>query len=122
MYDSRRMRRFWLLFLLVVLPVQMSWAAVHACEDGTALAGNVLAALEAKAEAPVAPALDDVPMEESKQGAPSVHACDGFHELMADQVQAAVEPASASFRVVSDTVMRLNAIAARVDRPQWRAA
>jgi len=116
------MRLLCLLFLLVVLPVQMSWAAVHACNDDIGVRGAIPAALEVEAERSAAPALEEAATNESNESGSPVHACDGLHELMADEVRRLLEPESASFLLVPDTVIRLDAIAARLDRPQWGAA
>lgn len=121
MYDPRSMRRFWLLLLLLVLPVQMSWAAVHACEDSITVGGAVLAAIDAPVDLSVDP-VDDPSMEESGQAGSSVHACTSLHELMADRVHALLEPATVRLLDLRETAIRLQALPSRPDRPQWPAA
>lgn len=116
------MRRFWLLLLLVVLPIQMSWAAVHACEDSMAVGGAVLSALGSVRDAAVAPALDEAAVDEPEQGGSSVHACEGLHELMTDRAHAMPTRAGAGILVAPEPLRRLPAMAARLDRPQWPAA
>lgn len=121
MYDASSMRRFLLLLLLVVLPVQMSWAAVHACEHSIAVGDSGLVKLGA-GELSTSSSLDDAPTKAADQGQSSVQACDGLHELMTERTDAVLEPAVTSFLYVRESVVRLRVVADRLDRPQWRAA
>lgn len=116
------MRRFWLLLLLLVLPIQMSWAAVHTCQDGIAVGNPVQAALDQQTRAGAEPTAAAAAVDESEQGGSSVHACDGLHELMGDSVQALMEPSAATALTAPERVLRLSVIAAQLDRPQWPAA
>ena len=122
MYDSKSMRRFWLLLLLLVLPIQMSWAAVHACQDGIAVGNPVQAAFDQQVQVAAEPGAAAAAEEESEQGGSSVHACDGLHELMDDSVQDLVEPSATTALSARQRVLRLSVIAAQLDRPQWPAA
>lgn len=122
------MKRFCLILLIMLLPIQMSWAAMHICDDDIAVA---------EATAQVMHQADqhehDHPMLKADQGDASKghaadaccfagHGCHSLHSLMVS------EPSQAS---VSDSAHALNALqsrraggafSARHERPKWPAA
>lgn len=118
------MRRFWLfLLVLMVLPVQMSWAAIHYCDDGAPVSAAVLAvASEAAGYIAAIPSDDRRQADAPVKKAPSAHSCHGLHELMAHAVEALIEPAKEMALASSEPVFRPSAVASRRDRPQWPAA
>lgn len=112
------MRRFWLLLLLMVLPVQMSWAAIHHCDDTPRPVGVAQAADHAVADAPDG----QRPADGSVTNAPSAHACHGLHELMNQPVDVFAGPTAATVVASAQPPFCASVIASRRDRPQWAAA
>ena len=117
------MHRFWLLLLLFVLPVQMSWAAIHHCDDTASEVAVVLAAAaEATGDSAVAPSDEAVAADASAKNAPSAHPCHGLHEIMGHATQSVVEAAKEMVLAGSQPIFRPSALASRHERPQWAAA
>lgn len=118
------MRRFWLLLLIVVLPLQMSWAAVHLC-DGEAAA---IATAAPKAGDQLAHSHDSQATQ--SQGAEiltdaccgAVHGCHGLHNLMAQAAPAVAVVPSRGLLTALDERMAQRQFADRHERPQWLAA
>ncbi|ROZ78252.1 hypothetical protein [Ramlibacter sp. WS9] len=119
------MRRFWLLLLALVMPLQMSWAAVHFCDDQ-------VPTISADAAAKGAERILHVHDEQAKQGLGSdaaaepccgaAHGCHGLHNLIA---QAAPGDSTAPSRcplVASDDRMARRQFSDRHERPQWLPA
>lgn len=116
------MKRFWLLLLAVLMPLQMSWAAVHFCADEMPLA--TVHAVEAvnshhQHAAPSKAADKDVSGEPS---CGAVHSCHGLHNIMPlDDADAAIHSPSLSLPgFLTHTIP--GAYPARHERPQWTAA
>ena len=110
------MRRFWLLLLAFVMPLQMSWAAVHLCDETPVSASAYAHAAEE-------------PQTESKAKAVAAdaccvgaHGCHGLHSLMSQSDQCGVFPASAGAFLESDHMMAARNFSVRHERPQWTAA
>lgn len=118
------MRRFWLLLLLIVLPVQVSWAAIHHCDDTVSGVAAVLAGAPKAAGDHALPASDDeaIATDASAQNAPSAHPCHGLHELMGHGTQSSIETAKETVLASSQPVFRPSILASRHERPQWAAA
>lgn len=118
------MRRFWLLLLVMVLPLQMSWAAIHYCNDDLGGAGSsvVTSAQPSKAAGDIATANEQRPEGSFGAEAPCTCPCHGVHEL---PPYAAVRiPEAAATSVLNHSQQRLHPLpfASRHDRPQWSAA
>lgn len=118
------MRRFWLLLLLMVLPVQMSWAAMHHCDDTPAAGASVLVVASQGGDSVAADPSDDQRRSADELGktTPSAHACDGLHEIMAFPAAVFLAPAPEAVLPNSRPVFRPRVIASRLDRPRWSAA
>lgn len=116
------MRRFWLLLLLMVLPVQMSWAAIHHCDDTPRRGGSPVTANQS-ADYAVADASDDQDRADAPvKKVPSAHACHGLHELMTHPVQVFVEPTAETALASAAPAFCPSVTASRRERPQWAAA
>lgn len=118
------MTRFWLLLLVLVLPAQMSWAAVHYCGDeGAGVSGAVVAQLQHAylTDATHAPKErgSNLPVDTCCVAA---HACHGLDSAL-DQpdvlLASMVTPAAVFVRHVAPTGRDF---ASRHERPQWLAA
>jgi len=121
------MRRFWLLLLVFVLPLQMSWAATHFCDDDFVLVAAAFADAERGAydHAQASEAGKNSAAEKSDHLADccgAAHGCHGLHHLMG-QAEAFVPSAgSAAMIVLHDTPSKCGYVATRVERPKWPAA
>lgn len=116
------MRRFWLLLLLMVLSTQMSWAAVHRCDDTAASEAVLTVPLQAGDYVTEGPLDDQRDAETPAKKSPSAHPCHGVHELMAHVPQVLVEPANESALLSAEPFFRPAIFASRRDRPRWLAA
>ena len=121
------MRNFWLLILVVVIPMQTSWAAMHVCES----AGVTLTAAAQHQEVAHAPSAAKVvdtdqnsevvnPLADTCCSA--AHGCHGLHSLMA-QAGNTISVVLPSFSYKSsDTLLEPGHAHARLERPNWSAA
>lgn len=123
------MRRFWLALLMFVLPLQMSWAAVHFC-DGASLARMSVE------EVGVMPGHDHgnetSQVAEDQKSATSdksadaccgaAHGCHGLHHLMGSADAALVPVVASQLPVQSGAAPPAGALLSRVERPKWPAA
>lgn len=129
------MKRFWLLLLALVLPLQMSWAAVHFCDTdlpNAASSGAPSAQGHAKDHAQhqerdhareSAKAAEGQAVEALADACcGAAHGCHGLHSLMA--AQDAANGAVASGAGLTGAAVRLvtSAFNTRHERPQWSAA
>lgn len=117
------MSRIWLLLLAIVMPLQMSWAAVHFCSDDAAgtRAEVVTASADMHGHAHVAA---DAQAEADIQGecCAAAHGCHGLHNLMAtEQAQLSFANLANAVPVTDDTTSQRQ-FATRHERPQWSAA
>lgn len=118
------MRRWLLLLLAFVLPLQMSWAAVHVCHDELA---TVLAHAQA-AESDHAIALDvsKADLEDGEQFSDAccgaAHSCHGLHHLMGHACPQFTAQPSSQINLSSGASPPLSLPSARVERPKWLAA
>ena len=114
------MKRFWLFLLVFVLPLQMSWAAAHYCDESAGLA-------HATKHETAATVLQD--QHEPAAGelladgcCVAAHGFHGFHAALAQEPSAlqiltlASTPQAAPLRVARTR------FAERHERPQWPAA
>ena len=118
------MKRFWLLLLAFVLPLQMSWAAVHFCDADIAHSAGTTAPVAPEdsgrqaakaAEGQVAEALADACCGAS-------HGCHGLHNLMAPvETATGVAPSGTSISS-AEVPLATSAFHTRHERPQWFAA
>jgi hypothetical protein len=112
------MFRLWLLLLAFVLPLQMSWAAVHFCNDAAA-AVTVSESLQDHNHAASGGQDDSAGQVDCCAAA---HGCHGLHNLMAtEQAQLSV-PTLSNIVPITDDESRQRQFAARHERPQWSAA
>ncbi len=119
------MRRFWLLLLALVMPLQMSWAAVHFCDDDMAAVISVAHAegsasiVHDHAGKPSPSKAKDVPADACCGAA---HGCHGLHNLMATAQPGLTAASSASPIPAHDSQRLQPQFAERLERPQWPAA
>jgi hypothetical protein len=122
------MRRFCLLLLALVLPLQMSWAAMHFCDGITPAAATVQASEhsgESHAHASSASQHGDGIDQTDLTVDPccdAAHGCHGLHTLMNQDDSNGHAVAAAHFIFSSPLVLARNAFSTRHERPQWPAA
>ena len=117
------MRQFWLLLLLMVLPVQMSWAAIHHCDDTTAESAAVLAvAFQTQDGAAASHSDEQGSTDTSAKNSPSAHPCHGLHQLMAHAPKVIAEATKAKVLASPEPLFCPSVLASRRERPQWSAA
>ena len=116
------MRRAWLLFLVLVLPLQMTWAAVHGYADGADAVGH--ASMQVHAQAGVAA---DADLEAGQQAQPSGDGCCD----VAQSCHGSPMLPTRAFILVTESGVLLNpsghpllpqVLARRHERPQWAPA
>lgn len=119
------MRRFWLLLLVFVMPLQMSWAAVHFCGGETAV---LAAAAASKAGNELSHSHDETTKQ--GQGAEALadaccgasHGCHGLHNLMTHAAPSLPAMPHESLLISLDERHAQRQFADRHERPQWLAA
>jgi hypothetical protein len=122
------MKRFWLLLLAVVLPLQMSWAAVHFCDNDRAGLPSIAAQSDParhadlktgeatkKAEKQVADAWADACCT-------AAHGCHGLHNAMSASETSLHLAAPAKVVAGPDVRRAQRVFSTRHERPQWLAA
>ena len=119
------MKRFLLLFLAFVLPLQMSWAAVHMCDDGIVVSTSA-ALVEAEGDRHD---VETLKKSESEQPGKLVdtccgaaHSCHGLHHLMAQANPHFGSAAATQIPIASRATPHPGYVLSRVDRPKWLAA
>lgn len=117
------MKRFWLLLLLFVMPLQTSWAAVHFCDDD--LAAATVIAEPSGSHDHAAPGKQTNPqggqaLVDACCGA--AHGCHGLHNLMAQAPYRVLAAANPGFAVSTDHRLIQRQFADRHERPQWPVA
>lgn len=116
------MKRFWLLLLVFVLPVQMSLAAVHLCDDGIPMAAMSQAFEHSDA--------NDIHQHPADHGAEhlgdaghgSAHGCTVFLGLTSHDGTTVGVAAAANFISSSHLLPVFAAFSTRHERPQWLPA
>lgn len=119
------MRRFWLLLLVFVLPLQMSWAATHFCDDERLVAQTVAQAeLEAHVHQTAVDEQSEAQVEKITDACCGFsHSCHSLHHLMAQPSLYQASPGSkAVVATARDTPSKCGYVATRVERPKWLAA
>jgi hypothetical protein len=117
------MRRFLLLLLAFVLPLQMSWAATHFCDDEGAVKAAVAAAERGDQHDHGGHAGDADQAEKIADACCSAaHGCHGMHSMVAPAEGFVLfSPASEPVAAAPPGLPELDALV-RIDRPQWSAA
>jgi len=124
---SATMSRFWLLVLMFIVPVQMSWAAVHFCSDEASGAGRIAATLVSSVnehqhehEHAVTGSRSE---PESQHDCCGVHhGCHGLHNLMSMEQAGLTFARAPSVLVALDEAPFERQFAYRHERPQWSVA
>lgn len=118
------MKRFWLLLLAFVLPLQMSWAAVHFCEaDQAHAAGTTAAVVPEDSERQAVKSVEGQVVEALADACCGAsHGCHGLHNLMAPvETATCLAPGSAGISS-AEVPLATSAFHTRHERPQWSAA
>lgn len=118
------MRRLVLIFLAFVLPLQMSWAAAHFCDDERWVVHAVAAAeLGEHVHAAVADEQSDAKGEKIADACcEAAHGCHGLHHLMGQADPEVASIASTQMQAPSGTAPSLCGPRSRIERPNWFAA
>lgn len=121
------MRRFWLLLLVFVLPLQMSWAATHFCDDDFVPVAAAFADAEQGAHQyakayEAGEKSDGQKSDQLTDCCSAAHGCHGLHHLMAQAEASLPSAGSAAIVVLRDTPSTCGYVATRVERPKWLAA
>lgn len=117
------MRRFWLFFLAIVLPLQMSWAAVHFCDESAHIASAVQTA-----DVATDTAVDVSQDDPTKSGVladaccSAAHGCHGLHSIMSPGEKPALPLPAAQPVARSPPALSERDALGRIDRPQWLVA
>lgn len=117
------MRRIGLFLLVFVLSLQMSWAAVHYCDDTrtgplAATANDDSHSHEAEADGQ----LDGQAEKIADACCGAAHACHGLHHLMGHEDFAVATPAATQMPAPSGGSPPLSVAHSRIERPNWLAA
>ncbi len=118
------MRRFLLLLLALVLPIQMSWAATHFCDDARLVELAVAAAEEGgHVHAEAAGEQSDLQSEKIADACcGAAHNCHGLHHLMGQADPVFVGAACAQMPAQSGAAPPTGEVVSRIERPNWSAA
>lgn len=121
-------KRFFLILLIMLLPIQMSWAAMHICDDDMAVA-EATAQVMHQAD----PHEHDHQVVKAHQGDTGKahaadaccfagHGCHSLHSLMASDPSQASLLGSAHALNALHSQLAGGAFSARHERPKWPAA
>lgn len=119
------MRRLFLLLLALILPMQMSWAATHFCDDEKLVAAQVHAAFgghgheEGSADKPAGDAQAEK-IADACCGA--AHGCHVLHHLMSQEDLAFALIESSQTPAHRAAAPPLSVARSRIERPNWLAA
>ena len=118
------MRRLLLLLLALILPMQMSWAASHFCDDERLVAQAVAAAeLGGHVHQAAAEEQSDAQAEKIVDACcGAAHGCHGLHHLMGHGDFAFAPAASTQMPAPSGAAPPLSEARSRIERPNWLAA
>jgi hypothetical protein len=120
------MRRLLLLLLAFVLPLQMSWAATHFCDDEQLVAQAVAAAElgdHARNGHDTAEKKSDAKAEKIADACcGAAHGCHGLHHLMGQADPDFVPNASGQTLARFFAAPPLGESRSRIERPKWLAA
>ncbi len=118
------MRRLFLLLLALILPMQMSWAASHFCDDERMVA-QVVAAADTGGHLHAAAAEEQSEAQAEKIAdscCGAAHGCHGLHHLMGQEDPAFAPTASTQMPAPSGAAPPLSEARSRIERPNWLAA
>lgn len=124
------MRRFWLVLLAFVLPLQMSWAAVHFCDESAhaisvdqaeqvVLDFGQQADETGKIKGGSDPAKPDALADACCSAA---HGCHGLHSIIGPADGIPLSPQPAHILAASSPALVERDALSRIERPQWLAA
>ena len=118
------MRRFLLLLLAFVLPLQMSWAAAHFCDDEKLVAHAVAAAEQnGRDHAGAADEQSDPKAEKIADACcEAAHGCHGLHHLMGQADPALAPSAATQMPAPSGAAPPVSEARSRIERPNGSAA
>ena len=118
------MKKFWLLLLAFVLPLQMSWAAVHFCDaDISHTAGATTPVPAGQSTRPAAKAAEGQIVEALADACCGAsHGCHGLHNLMAPHETATGVVSAGANLASADAPCATSVFSTRHERPQWSAA
>lgn len=118
------MRRFLLLLLALVLPMQMSWAATHFCDDARLVELAVAAAEQGGHVHGDATAEHTESKGEKIADAccGAAHNCHGLHHIMGQAEPEFAGRASTQMPAPSGAAPPMGEVLSRIDRPNWSAA
>lgn len=120
------MRRFWLLLLVFVLPLQMSWAAVHYCNDELLLSTTVEAVMTSGHDHDGQSVKQKAEDQKSEKIADAccgaAHGCHGLHHLMPHTEASLPSASRTGVTAARDGPFPCGFLATRVERPKWLAA
>lgn len=116
------MRRFLLLLFAIVLPLQMSWAATHFCDDDRFVA-QAVASAERGSHAHEQTATDEQSVEKIADACcGAAHGCHGLHHLMGQADPEFTPTASSQMLAPAGAAPPLSGSRSRIERPNWSAA
>ena len=119
----RRVKRLFLILLVMLLPIQMSWAAVHVCDDGAGAASYVQALQPpAHEHAFDAASVPDDKTHLADTCCVTGHGCHGLHSLMVGKSSQGCLADRAHAMNGQDSQLTDGALSARHERPKWPAA
>lgn len=118
------MRRLLLLLLALILPMQMSWAASHFCDDERLVAQAVAAAQQGGHDHAASPDEQSDAQAEKIADAccAAAHGCHGLHHLMGHAALALNPAASSQMPAPSGAAPPASHASSRIERPNWSAA
>lgn len=118
------MRRFCLLLLVLVLPLQMSWAAAHFCDDERMVAHAVAVAERGEhAHDAVAEQQSDAQAEKIADSCcGAAHGCHGLHHLMGQADPEIAPTVSSQVPAPWGVAPMPSGPRWRIERPNWSAA
>ena len=122
--SSHFMKRFLILLLAFLLPMQMSWAAAHFCDDEPLVAHAVATAeLGQHAHAVPADGQSDAQAEKIADACcDAAHGCHGLHHLMSQADLPFATFVSAQLPAPSGAAPPMPEARSRIERPNWLAA
>lgn len=118
------MRSLFILLLALVLPMQMSWAASHFCDDERLVAHAVAAAGKGGHlhEADAGKQSDAQAEKIADACCGAAHGCHGLHHLMGHEALGFATATSTQMRAHSGASPPLTGPCSRIERPNWLAA
>ena len=116
------MSRFWLLLLALLMPLQTSWAAAHACSQDAAMQHAAAASTAVALQEHVHPPHDPAPTAAVDDCCMAAHGCHSLHTLMPLQPTVLGILTLSHRLTAADDPAAQGQFAARHERPQWSAA